>query len=147
MRHLLFLPFLLFPIIIQAQPPVKTIPGVLTNDVMAGSSEYNKVSSSGLTIALKRGGSREFVIFNIQKGTITQADKQMSKISADHRYLFENETFVARRNEKGESRWAWEIRSIGISSDTLARRLAAISSPKATQEPFLKDRRQDLAQH
>ncbi len=120
-RQLLLLAYLLFSFISNGQPP-KIISGVFIYDILQ--SNYHKVSSSGNSVALKRG-SYQYVFYDIKNGKMIQADKGLPEVSSDHRYLFESRSFVVRKNERDQSRWAWQIKSIGISSDTIMRTLVA----------------------
>jgi hypothetical protein len=118
MGRLLTLSLLFFTGISYGQTP-KTLPGVFTYDLSL-TYDYVNVSQAGNSIALRRG-SNLYVFFDFQKGAITQLDRGLTKISSNHRYLFEASRYLAAYPSGSEPKYGWQIKSAGIYSDTALR--------------------------
>ncbi len=118
MHKFLLLPILLFAVMLHAQPPVKTLPGVLQFDVDAEVTD-RRATASGNSIAIR--SQFLFALFDAKKGTVTRLDNKMNMISSNHRYTFVNGSYVARSIPWSPSREATEIKSAGINTDTAIR--------------------------
>lgn len=119
-RFCLLLPLLATTICTIAQTP-KTLPGVFLYNVLSVSNDFKK-SQSGNSVALKRG-SYQFVLFDTQKGTITEIDRNLTTISSNHQYLFSNTKEFIRMGDWRDQMNAWKIVTTGISTDTVVRSL------------------------
>jgi hypothetical protein len=114
MHRLLTLVLFFYTGNLYAQTP-KIVSGIYTYN--ADVSDYHRpYSIAGNSIALERGNA--YVLFDVQKGTIYQKNnKELSKISSNHRYLFQfSLTFAPDR--VGEPGPGGIIRSEGIYTDT-----------------------------
>jgi hypothetical protein len=121
MRYLLFLVMLLFSSLIPAQTPIKTIPGFLAADLDIW-FDHMRVSNSGNSIAI-RYENRKFAFFDLNKGSVAMVNRDLQTLSSNHRYLYDNRSFIYRRDERDNFRYAWKIRSAGVLTDTVVREL------------------------
>jgi hypothetical protein len=117
---LLFISVLAGCFSLHAQSVAKTIPGIFIYDLVRNNDHYIKVSGSGNSVVTV-DPYRALNFIDINKGTIIKISRNMTEVSPDHRYMFKNDTYEHRRSDKGESRYAFNTSSAGVSSDTILR--------------------------
>lgn len=120
MRYLLFLSLLAGSFSLHAQPGSKTIPGVFIYDLMYHNGYHIRASGTGNSVVMV-DPYRALSFIDINKGTIIKLKTDMTEVSPDHRYMFTNDTYLHRINEKGQGRLAFNTSSTGVSSDTILR--------------------------
>ena len=119
MRYTFLMMLLSVQFTLHAQT-AKTIPGVFIYGI---NNSKLAVSSSGNSVAINYGYN-SVVLMDIIKGTMIQLNRNMINISADHRYLFKNDSYVHRQGENNKSRWAFNTSSIGTLADTIMRTIS-----------------------
>lgn len=120
MRYLLTLTLFLVTYITYAQAP-KIMPGIFLYNISIN-DDHKPISRSGNTAVIKPG-SYQYVFIDLLKGVITKQDKQLLRISSDHRYFFESSTYAINQPFGSRIKNGWQTRSAGIQSDTALRTL------------------------
>lgn len=101
----------------MAQTVVKTIPGVLINNIYQSTGAVD-IAPNGSSVLIK--GNENNLIINLEKGTLTKASNKLPLVSRDHHYSFQN-TDVTDERPDAPMYWTRGIRIRGLLNDTILR--------------------------